>query len=250
MKKELLILGLVGVLGLAARPSRAQSVELTMDIFTSSVLSQTTTLLNNNAVMSAYRNSEAEKRGTASSKATSRAAGRTVSLTYTPTTTLRQQTVQELGRKLQASNPAAGQSFSNAFGPGKADYSQLFMEMVKQSGLPANNAATAFAAYLEIGYAIVNDVQNESSITPAMDRALQRQATGILSENKGLTSPTAVARFGEATKLQAIVLYLGWQSARQHGQASQFRQNIAQQFRKQGLDLSLLKLTTEGLVKK
>ncbi len=249
MRKELLILGVVGILGLIAYPSRAQSVELTMDIFTSSVLSQTTTMLNNNAVMSAYENS-AGKRGTAGSKAASSAAGRTVNLAYIPSATLRQQTVQELGRKLQASNPAAGQSFTNAFGPGKADYSQLFTEMVKQSGLPANNAATAFAAYLEIGYAIVNDVRNESSITPAMDRALQRQAAGILSKNKGLTSPTAVARFGEATKLQAIVLYLGWQSARQHGQASQFRQNIAQQFRKQGLDLSLVKLTTEGLVKK
>lgn len=243
------MLALLGGLALGARPGRAQSVELTMDIFTSSVLSQTTTLLNNNAVMSAYENSTAKK-GAAHGKAAGSAASRTVNLAYTPTATLRQQTVQELGRKLQASNPAAGQSFNNAFGPGKADYSQLFMEMVKQSGLPANNAATAFAAYLEIGYAIVNDVQNESSITPAMDRALQRQAAGILSQNKGLTSPTAVARFGEATKLQAIMLYLGWQSARQHGQGGQFRQTIAQQFRSQGLDLSMLQLTNTGLVKK
>jgi hypothetical protein len=64
MKKELLILGLAALLGLQAGPSQAQSVELTMDIFTSSVFSQTTTLLNNNAVMAAARNAEAESRET------------------------------------------------------------------------------------------------------------------------------------------------------------------------------------------
>ncbi len=69
MGKELLILGLVGVLELVARPSRAQSVELTMDILTSSVLSQVTTLLNNNAIMSACHNLEAEKRGSSAASA-------------------------------------------------------------------------------------------------------------------------------------------------------------------------------------
>jgi len=59
-----------------------------------------------------------------------------------------------------------------------------------------------------------------------------------------------VAQFGEATKLQAIMLYVAWQDARKSGQASQFRSNIAQQFRKQGLDLSLVKLTAQGLTKK
>jgi hypothetical protein len=216
-----------------------------MDNFTSSVLSQTTTLLNNNAVMAASRNAEAERR---TGRATT--ASRRVNLAYTPTAALQQQTVRELGQQLQARSPTAGQAFNNAFGPGKAKYGQLFQEMVKQSGLPANNAATAFAAYVEMGYIIVNDVQSESAITPAMDRALQRQMTGLLSQNSKFASPAAVAQFGEATKLQAIMLYVGWQDARKSGQASQFRSSIAQQFRKQGLDLSLVKLTTQGMTKK
>jgi hypothetical protein len=64
--------------------------------------------------------------------------------------------------------------------------------MVQQSELPANNAATAFAAYLEIAYVAVNGVP-EASVTPAMDRALQRQAIILLSANKAMTSPAAVA---------------------------------------------------------
>ena len=93
--------------------------------------------------------------------------------------------------------------------------------MVKQSGLPANNAATAVAAYAEVAYAIVNDVQNESAIMPAMDRALQRQMTSLPSQSTKLASPSA--RFGETTKLQAPLLYMGWHDARKLGPASLFR---------------------------
>ena len=244
MKKELFVWGLLGVLGLSARPSQAQSVELTMDIFTSSVLSQTTTLLNNNAVMAAAHNAKAEKR---SDSATS--AKRLVKLAYMPTPALRQQTVQNLARQLQAHNAAAGQAITSAFGPGKTDYNQLFGQMVQPSGLPANNAATAFAAYLEIAYVAVNGV-SEASVTPAMDRALQRQTTSLLSSNKSLTSPAAVARLGEEMKLQAVVLYLGWQTAKTRGQETQFKANIANTFKSKGLDLSALRLTNNGLVKR
>jgi hypothetical protein len=248
MKTKWLKVGLLLALTVRGLVAQAQqSVDLIMDNFTSSVLSQTTTLLNNNAVMAASRNAEAERRAGRSGAS---AASRRVNLAYVPTAALRQQTVRDLGRQLQARNPAAGQAFTNAFGPGKTDYGQLFQQMVKQSGLPADNAATAFAAYVEIGYMIVNDVQSERAITPGMDRALQRQMTTLLGQNSKFTSPAAVAQFGEATKLQAIVLYVGWQDARKGGQASQFRSNIAQQFRRQGLDLSAVKLTEQGLARK
>jgi len=246
MKNRWFTAGLSLALSVCVLAARAQqSVDLIMDNFTSSVLSQTTTLLNNNAVMAASRNAAAERRtGRANTTA------RRVNLAYSPTAALQQQTVRDLGQQLQARSPAAVQAFNNTFGPGKADYGQLFQEMVKQSGLPANNAATAFAAYVEIGYMIVNDVQSESTITPTMDRALQRQMTSLLNQNNKLTSPSAIAKFGETTKLQAILLYVGWQDARKSGQASQFRSNIAQQFRKQGLDLSLVKLTAQGMSRK
>jgi hypothetical protein len=243
MKKELLIWVVLGMLGLNPRLSQAQSVELTMDIFTSSVLSQTTALLNSNAVMAASRNAEAARGGSAAS------AKRRVNLAYTPTPALRQQTVQNLARQLQARNATAGQAITNAFGPGKTDYNQLFSQMVQPSGLPPNNAATAFAAYLEIAYVAVNGV-SEASVTPAMDRALQRQAASLLSSNASLTSPAAVARLGEELKLQAVVLYLGWQTAKKNGQETQFKANIANTFKSKGLNLNALRLTDNGLVKK
>jgi hypothetical protein len=194
-------------------------------------------------VMAASRNAEAARGGSAAS------AKRRVNLAYTPTPALRQQTVQNLARQLQARNATAGQAITNAFGPGKTDYNQLFSQMVQPSGLPPNNAATAFAAYLEIAYVAVNGV-SEASVTPAMDRALQRQAASLLSSNASLTSPAAVARLGEELKLQAVVLYLGWQTAKKNGQETQFKANIANTFKSKGLNLNALRLTDNGLVKK
>ena len=219
-----------------------QSVDLIMDNFTSSVLTQTTVLLNNSAIESSMRN--------ANSKRSTKASVPKIKLSYIPTKTLQQKTVQELGNKLQARNPVAGQAFFNALGPGKANYSQLFTQMVQESGLPANDAATALAAFLEVGYVIVNNVQNTSSITPAVDRALQRQAAGLLSQNKKLTSPAIISKLGEELKLQSVVLYLGWQSALKSSQVNEYSAGIAKQFKSMGFDLSQVRLTGKGFVKK
>jgi hypothetical protein len=59
-----------------------------------------------------------------------------------------------------------------------------------------------------------------------------------------------VARLGEEMKLQAVVLYLGWQTAKKNGQEAQFKSNLASNFKSKGLDLSALRLTSNGLVKK
>jgi hypothetical protein len=244
--KKLLALATTAVLGVLLAPA-THAQDVYMDMFNSAnqaAVSMSLVNINNAAVLASTRNASA-KRGAAGSTAS-----RKVSLAYTPSAALRQQTVQDMSRQMQASNPSAAQALANAFGPGKSDYGQLFNELVKESGLPANNAATAFAAYLEIGYIVVNNVLDQRSITPAMDRALQRQTAGLLAQNKTLTSPAAIAKFGETTKLQAILLFLGWQNAQKSGQAGHFRSTIAEQFRKQGLDLSLVKLTTQGLVKK
>jgi hypothetical protein len=247
--KKLLALATTAVLGLLVAPvTHAQDVY--MDMFNSAnqaAVSMSLVNINNAAVMASARNAEAEKRGGRAATAT--AAKRNVSLAYTSTPALRQQTVQNLARQMQAKNASAGQAINNAFGPGKTDYNQLFGQMVQQSGLPANNAATAFAAYLEIAYVAVNGV-SEASVTPAMDRAIQRQTTSLLSTNKALTSPTAVAHLGEEMKLQAVVLYLGWQTAKKNGQEAQFKSNLANNFKSKGLDLSALRLTSAGLVKK
>ncbi|TWR24719.1 hypothetical protein FPZ43_17620 [Mucilaginibacter pallidiroseus] len=243
--KRLISAWLLTLLGLCVNNAAhaQQSVDLIMDNFTSSVISQTTTLLNNSAVESSMRNAS-RKHGAA------KPVIKNVNLSYTPSSALQQKTFQDLSRKLTAKNAAAGQAINNALGAGKTNYNQLFAQLVQESGLPANNAATALAAYLEVGYMIVNNIQGAGIITPAMDKALQRQAAGILSQNRSLTSPTAVAQLGETLKLQAVVLYLGWQSTLKTNQLSGFQDNIKQQFKGMGLDLSQVRLTSRGFVKK
>lgn len=193
------------------------------------------------------RNARAKKAGKTTAGAAT--AARKINLAYTPSAALQQQTVQNLVTKMQSKNAQAARAVNNALGSGKASYNQLFSQLVRESGLPANNAATALAAYLEIGYMIVNNVQN--GITPAMDRALQQQAAGILSKNPSLNSPATVAKMGEELKLQAIVLYLGWQSTlKTPTQLPQFQSGIAQQFKAMGLDMSKVKLTEKGFEKR
>ena len=246
--KKMILWGCVAASGLLAAPqARAQmSVDLIMDNFTSSVLTHTTALLTANALEASMHNANS-KSGKSSSAAAARA--RKINLAYVPSATLQQQTVQNLVTKMKAKNPQAAQSVSNALGNGQAGYSKLFTQMVQESGLPANNAATALAAYLEIGYMVVNNIQ--SGITPAMDRALQKQSAGILSQNRNLTSPTAIAKLGEEMKLQSVVLYLGWQNMLKNPvQLPQFRSGIAQQFKTMGLDLSKVKLTESGFGKR
>lgn len=59
-----------------------------------------------------------------------------------------------------------------------------------------------------------------------------------------------MAKVGEEMKLQAVVLYLGWQTAKKNGQEAQFKSNLASTFKSKGLDMSALQLTSIGLVKK
>ena len=172
-------------------------------------------------------------------------------LTYQPTAALEQQTVQRLANKLQASRPAGAQAVQAAFGPGKASYGQLYRDATKTTPYAPNDAAAAMAAYLELGYQVVNNITSATAITPTQERGLRTQAAGILGQNAALGSAAAVARLGEELKLQTVVLLLGWQQSQKNGQAVTFRQQIAAQFRQQyGLDMSQLRVTNAGFAKK
>ena len=184
------------------------------------------------------------------SPAVTRPATSNVNLSYTPSAALRQQTLQTLNQQMQATDPAGAKVVAASFAPGKPDYDQLFANLVKDSGLPVNNTATAMTAYFEMGYAIVNDIQTPQITTPAQDRALYRELSGILSQNTTLKSPAAVAKLGEQLKLKTVVLAMGWQGARKDGKLSEFRNGVAEQFKKSGLDMSQMRITEQGLVKK
>jgi hypothetical protein len=171
-------------------------------------------------------------------------------LTYSGTPALRQQIVRSAAAKLQATNPTQATALTAAFGPGKADYGQLYAAAIKGSGLRDNDAASAFAAYLEMGYAIANNLPDTRTISATMERGLRTQAAGLIGER--LRSQAAVAQFGEEMKLQAVLLLLGWQSSQKAGPASAARygRSVAERFRQSGLDMSLLRIDEQGLIRK
>lgn len=167
---------------------------------------------------------------------------------YVPTAALRQQTVRAVARQLQASDPTQAQAVRRHFGPGQADYDQLYTALLRASGLTDNDAASALALYLEAGYRIVNDVVDDGVVTPAMERGLRRQAAGLLAHQPGLRTPGAVARLGEQLKLQSVLLTLDWQAARASRQLPAFRATVARQLqRAYGFDMRVLRITTQGL---
>lgn len=201
-----------------------------------------------NAAVRAQGEYLAAGRRNAGARTTGKSNASAARLTYTSTPAGRQQIVRATAARLQASNPSQAQALTAAFGPGKNDYGQLYAAAIKGSGLRNDDAASAFAAYLEMGYAIANGLPDTRSITAGMERGLRAQATGLIGDR--LRTPAAVAQFGEEMKLQAVLLLLGWQSSQKAGSTASYSRGVAERFRQSGLDLTLVRMSEQGLVKK
>jgi hypothetical protein len=173
----------------------------------------------------------------------------TGAFSYASSAALRRQTVSSAAQRLQARSPADAQAITSAFGPGKADYNQVYEGIIKGSGLNNNNAADALAAYTIINWVVVHNVQDGNAITVPMARGVRAQVAPLLAPK--LTAPGAAAQTGETFKLQTAILFTGWQAARKNGQLADFRQRVASSFKAQyGFDLAQVKLTSQGLVKR
>ncbi|RTQ49623.1 hypothetical protein EJV47_12460 [Hymenobacter gummosus] len=175
------------------------------------------------------------------------------SFAYRPSPAVRERTVANLAAKLQASNPAGAQALTAAFGPGKLDYETLYAKIISGTGLRATDAADAMACYLLTGYAIVNNVQDGRTITPALAKGVRGQVAGIMQRNGQLKpdDPVAAARFGEAFKLQTVILTAGWEEAAKKSTLPAYRSSIGSMFKGQyGMDFSQLKLTPQGFARK
>ncbi|WP_324670589.1 hypothetical protein [Hymenobacter sp. GOD-10R] len=245
MRKQLVIAAF-GLLAMRM-PATAQN----MDLGGALDLPQLVQTLTMSAAIRADAERRATEKGIKLSDSDAATTKSTARLTYTPTASLRQQTVQNLAQRLQTSNPAQAKALNAAFGPGKTDYGQLYAAGLKGSGFQDNDAASALAAYLEIAYVVANNVQDTKAITPAMDRGLRTQAAGLLRKNTSLTDASTVAKLGEELKLQTLILLSGWQQSLKTGQTASFSSNIAQQFANQyHFDLTQVKLTEQGFTKK
>lgn len=179
------------------------------------------------------------------------ATSRPVSLAYAPTPALKQQTVQTYVDRLKTKNPAAAQAVAANFGPGKHDYGQIYQGIVKGYGVRDNDAADALVANLVLGYLIVNNLQGNGAVTPAMVRGVRTQFAPKLAQNPKLTTPGVPAQLGEQMKLLFVITQGGWQSAIQEKTLPAYQQGIGAMFKNQyGLDMALVKLTDQGFVKK
>ena len=245
MKLPALTAAFAFLLLLSARAARAQmSPDLIMETYNSNIRVITDGIINKSMMeKSGARNAS---RTTASKTTT-----KSVRLSYTSTPALRQQTVKSYVARLQPKNPAAAQAVSTAFGPGKYDYGQVYRSLIDGQGLHDNDAADAMAAFMLVGYMIVNDVREDNSITPTQAQAVRAQVAPLLAQNAALQKPGALAQVGEEMKLQTVIIQGGWQSALKENTLPAYRQGIATLFSTQyGLDMRQVRLTNSGFAKR
>lgn len=187
----------------------------------------------------------------ANSAARLTALAKAASLPYAPTPALKRETVQGYVARLKPKSPTAAQAVATNFGSGKYDYSTIYNGLVSGYNLRENDAVDALAAYLVLGYRIVNNISDNKLVSPAMVQGVQAQFGPRLARNPKLMPPGVAAQFGEEMKLQCVVLQGGWQAAIKENRLPAYRQSVAALFKTQwGFDVSQLRLTKLGFSKR
>lgn len=184
--------------------------------------------------------------------ATSRPANSpTARLAYTPTPALKAQTVQGYVDRLKTKNPAASQAVAANLGPGHHDYGTIYHGLVQGTGLRDNDAADNLAAFMVLGWMIVNDVQEAKALPAGAPQGVRAQLAPKLAGNAQLAAPGVPAQLGEEMKLLFVITQGGWQSALKEHTLPAYQQGVAAMFKTQyGLDMSLVKLTPQGFAKR
>ena len=173
------------------------------------------------------------------------------SLPYSPTPALKKETVQGYVARLKTKSPTAAQAMVTNFGSDKFNYGTIYNGLVSGYSLTENDAVDALAMYLVLGYTIVNNIQNNKLVNPAMVQGARAQFGLKLARNPKLMAPSVAAQLGEEMKLQCVVLQGGWQAAINEGRLPAYRQNVASLFKTQwGFDVSQLRLTKLGFSKR
>lgn len=174
-----------------------------------------------------------------------------VSISYNPTPALRQATIKEFVARHQRDDPATSLAFDQLNRAGTLDYPLAYKRLTDHYNLYENDAGDALAAYLMLGYAIVNNLGSTASLTADQQHALRHQLFPVLAKNATITAPGGAAHLGEALKLEYFALNVAWDLARKKNTLPAFRQATAARF-KTGYksDFTQLALTKQGLVKR
>ena len=195
-----------------------------------------------------------KKAGKSSRPATGAATATTSKASFAyaaPSAAVKQQTVLNFTERLKTTRPAAAQAMAATYAPGKTDYGQQYQALLKDSGLRDNDAADALAAFMILGYQVVNNLQDPKLISVPMARGLRAQAAAVLAKSPKLSSAATRAAVGEEFKLQTVVFALGWGEAIKGNTLPAYQQTVATLFKNQyRMDLSQMKLTAQGFGKK
>lgn len=228
--------------------ARAQmSTDIIMETYNSNVSAITNGAINEATMKNIAEGNSASRTARRSTTITTRPAV-SASTAYTPTSALRQQTVQAYVDRLKTSNPAASQAIASVFGPGKYDYSQTYREILKGTGLRENDATDALACYMLMGWAVTHNAQDEKAITIQMAQGVRAQIAPLLAGNAQMRN--RAAQVGEELKLQTVVVQGGWQSAIKEGKLAAYQRGINNLFKTQyGMDMSQFALTSKGFTK-
>ena len=243
MKNLRLLLVSLGLALLAPPPGLAQSTDLIFDNFSLGMSMDATARDLLRVDHLPPRAAAPAGRQPAVPAATTSAA----SLRYTPTAAQRQQAVANYAAQLRPRNAAGAQLITATFGPGKADYNQVYQRLNSGSGLADNEVASALAAHLLMGWMIVHNVQDGKAITVPMAQGVRGQFAPGLRRSLAGASPDVLAQLGEELKLRTVVLYGGWQAAAKNHTLPAYRQGVEQLFKTQyGIALSQAALSSQG----
>lgn len=231
------------LLGVSPAAHAQQSVDLIMDNFTSSVMSNHLVLSH---AASTGTTAAIYGKGNSASRPASPAR-----LAYTPTTEARRKAVEAQARRLKASNPALAAKLPAAFGPGgPADFGPLYPKVIRGSGLQENDVADAYAAYLVGTYRVAHGEVPGNAFLPArLASAVRAQYAPAAARALAGRPASTAAELGEFLKLQTVLLYVGATQGRP-SDLTAFRQGAAAQLKQLfKVDVHALTLTERGFAK-
>jgi hypothetical protein len=234
--KNLFFLSLGVLLGLLdPATSRAQSPELTMEIYASNMMALTNLQLNKAMLNETIRRSKARSGERGAASAPTAAAG-TASvaaprLRYTTTTAMRRTAAEAFARRQPGTTAATATKFTAMFGPGgPADYELLYEKLLPGTGLQNNNVADAFAACLVATYRVAHGEVPGGALLPAGPTAAVRQQFAPTAARVLAGRPASVAaQLGELLKLQTVLVSMGAQGT-DAAKTAAFLRNVATRF--------------------
>lgn len=166
-------------------------------------------------------------------------------LTYSASAALRKEVLAGFLGRVQRNSPQYAAVARDQLG--RHDYASIFRGIVAPYGIRQNDLADAVAAYIVLGYMVVNGDEN---VTPAAVQGVRGQIAQVLAHEARFANPTTRAKTAEEFKILFVTLHAGWQSARREGTLAAYAQGVNRMMQRQaGLDLRRLRIDNGFLLR-